>query len=248
LTGPGERPVAGAVLSSTAPLLAAAKPLDVGGLMATEGEAPDAMPASTAAGPAALAPQAAAPPAPAPLPTPLPTSLPTPVVVLSVPPPPVASSVLGAAARGAAAADDAPRLPVEPMALAIARHAVAGGQRFEIRLDPAELGRIDVRLELADDGTVKTRMIVEKAETLDLLQRDQRVLEKALAQTGFRSAEGGVEFSLRGEGGQSGSRPQDDRPRRPAPAQPAADSEPDIAPVAAARSMQGSARGLDLKV
>jgi flagellar hook-length control protein FliK len=170
------------------------------------------------------------------------------VVVLTVPPPPVASGVLGAAARGALAAGDTPRLPVEPMAIEIARHAVAGGQRFEIRLDPAELGRIDVRLDLADDGTVKTRMIVEKAETLDMLQRDQRALEKALAQTGFKASEGGLEFSLRGEGGQGGYRTPDDRPRRPAPAPLAPDSEPDIAPVAAPRALAGGARGLDLKV
>ena len=77
------------------------------------------------------------------------------------------------------------------------RHAADGHNRFQIRLDPAELGRIDVRLDLDGNGGINAKLTVERAETLDLLQRDQRSLEKALAQAGLDSAKTSLEFSLK---------------------------------------------------
>ena len=84
-----------------------------------------------------------------------------------------------------------------------------GNTRFQIRLDPPELGRIDVRLDITDTGQVNARLVVEKAETLDLMQRDQRGLERALQQAGLDSAKTNLEFSLKqnpfaGQQGQMG--------------------------------------------
>ncbi|MTI18973.1 flagellar hook-length control protein FliK [Rhodobacteraceae bacterium RKSG542] len=86
----------------------------------------------------------------------------------------------------------------------ISRQIAKGASRFEISLDPADLGRIDVSLELSKDGNVRAHLVVERPETLEALQRDARGLEKALQEAGYKSDSGGLQFSLKGEGGQNG--------------------------------------------
>ena len=83
------------------------------------------------------------------------------------------------------------------LAVTIASRARGGERQFDIRLDPAELGRIDVKLSIDEKGTATTRISVERMDTLDLLQRDSRALERALTQAGFKTDEGGLQFSLR---------------------------------------------------
>jgi chemotaxis protein MotD len=72
-----------------------------------------------------------------------------------------------------------------------------GVRRFEIRLDPPELGRIDVRLEVDRAGQATTKLTVDRPETLDLLQREARGLERALQQAGLKTDQSALEFSLR---------------------------------------------------
>ncbi len=106
-----------------------------------------------------------------------------------------------AAASAAAAAAPTPAqtaaVPVAGLAVEIAAQSNAGNSRFEIRLDPPELGRIDVRLEIDGDGHVKSRLIVERSETLDMLRRDAPQLERALQQAGLKTGDNALEFSLR---------------------------------------------------
>lgn len=87
------------------------------------------------------------------------------------------------------------------IAAEISRHVQNGVSRFEIKLNPAELGRIDVRMEVDGSGNVVARLAVERSETLDLLQRDHRALERALADAGLDSAKTELEFSLQQQGG-----------------------------------------------
>lgn len=75
-----------------------------------------------------------------------------------------------------------------------------GMSRFDIRLDPAELGRVEVRLEFRKDGEVTARLVVDRVETLALLQRDARTLERAFEQVGLRASDGGISFQLRDQG------------------------------------------------
>lgn len=101
------------------------------------------------------------------------------------------------------------QLNLPQLAFEMARQAGDGNTRFQIRLDPAELGRIDVRLDIDASGQVNAKLTVEKAETLDLMQRDQRALEKALQQAGLDGSKTNLEFSLKqnfsnGQGGQDG--------------------------------------------
>jgi hypothetical protein len=100
----------------------------------------------------------------------------------------------------------APRLtvPAEALAYEIKRHHSNGVNRFEIRLEPAELGRIDVRLEVADDGTTRAHLSADRPETLDLLQRDSRALERALQGLGLKTDRDAIAFSLRQDGAAEG--------------------------------------------
>lgn len=100
------------------------------------------------------------------------------------------------------------QLNLPQLAFEVVRQANDGNTRFQIRLDPAELGKIDVRLDIDATGKVNARLTVEKAETLDMMQRDQRGLERALQQAGLDSSKTNLEFSLKqnpfSSGGQQG--------------------------------------------
>ena len=93
---------------------------------------------------------------------------------------------------------------VQSLAARIAARAVEGGRVFDIRLDPAELGRVEVRLELGGDNSVRALLSAERADTLAELQRSARDLEKALAEAGLDLAEDGLSFSLGDDGAQPG--------------------------------------------
>jgi flagellar hook-length control protein FliK len=100
----------------------------------------------------------------------------------------------------AVSAGAAQPVPVDAIAVEIASQARAGNSRFEIRLDPPELGRIDVRLDVDREGNVKSRLVIERADTYDLLRRDQSTLERALQQAGLKTSDTALEFSLRDQG------------------------------------------------
>lgn len=92
---------------------------------------------------------------------------------------------------------------VQTLAARIAARAVEGGRVFDIRLDPAELGRVEVRLEMGADNSVRALLSAERADTLAELQRSARDLEKALAEAGLDLAEDGLSFSLSDDGAQA---------------------------------------------
>ena len=76
--------------------------------------------------------------------------------------------------------------------------AVSDGQdQISFHLRPVELGRIDVKLEFAADGRVKAQIAVDNPQTLELLQRDARGLERALSDAGVKTDTGSLSFSLR---------------------------------------------------
>jgi len=95
------------------------------------------------------------------------------------------------------AASQPAAIPLSGLAVEIAGKALAGKNRFEIRLDPPELGRIEVRLDVDHDGNVTSRLTVDRADTYDLLRRDAAGLERALQDAGLKTADNGLQFSLR---------------------------------------------------
>lgn len=89
------------------------------------------------------------------------------------------------------------------MGVEIARQISAGRQDVLVRLDPAEMGRIDVRLSFDDKGGLHTTMSADSATALDLLRRDVADLSRALSDAGIRADVSSFRFDSRGgEGGQ----------------------------------------------
>jgi hypothetical protein len=117
---------------------------------------------------------------------------------------------IGASAATSTAAAQAPAaptiaaaaaaVPIAGVAVEIAAHARAGSNRFEIRLDPPDLGRIDVRLDVDRQGNVTSHLVVERSATLDMLRRDAPQLERALQDAGLKTSADGLQFSLRDQG------------------------------------------------
>ncbi|WIJ26107.1 flagellar hook-length control protein FliK [Devosia sp. RR2S18] len=89
------------------------------------------------------------------------------------------------------------QLNLPQIAFELVRQVQDGNSRFQIRLDPPELGKIEVKLDIGQSGQINAHLTVERAETLDLIQRDQRALERALQQAGLDGAKTNLEFSLK---------------------------------------------------
>ena len=89
----------------------------------------------------------------------------------------------------------------DQVAVKLSSTAKNGGSRVSIRLNPEELGKVDVKLDIGKDGLVRAMVTAEKPETLDLLQRDARALERALQEAGLKTNGDSLDFDLRGEDG-----------------------------------------------
>lgn len=143
-------------------------------------------------------------------------------------------------------ADAARAVPVETLAVEITSRAKDGQRRFDIRLDPPELGRIDVRLEVDQKGNASTKLIVERPETLDMLQRDARGLEKALQSAGLKMDAGGLEFSLSPQTGDGRAPPER---LNPAPALFVADEDGEALAAISNQSLAARIRGgVDIRI
>ncbi len=88
---------------------------------------------------------------------------------------------------------------IEQIKVNINRSVKAGMDRVTIQLRPESLGRIEVKMELSQDGKVRAFVTVESRETLDLLQRDARGLERALQDAGLRTDSNNLHFALKSE-------------------------------------------------
>jgi flagellar hook-length control protein FliK len=139
-----------------------------------------------------------------------------------------------------------PAVPIAGLPVEIAARAQAGQNRFEIRLDPPDLGRIDVRLDIDGSGQVTSRLVVERADTLEHLRRDAAGLERALQDAGLKTGENGLQFSLRDQGFAG----RDDNSQSPATARMLV-PDPDLAPVEVAANAYGRmirTGGVDIRV
>ncbi|MBM3555268.1 MAG: hypothetical protein FJX47_06920, partial [Alphaproteobacteria bacterium] len=87
--------------------------------------------------------------------------------------------------------------PAEQVAVQIQRAMQTGKSRITVELDPAELGKVEVRLDIDRRGQVMASVVAERPDTLDMLQKDARSLEKALASAGLSADMANLNFSLR---------------------------------------------------
>lgn len=75
-----------------------------------------------------------------------------------------------------------------------------GGEALTIALDPVELGRVEVSIGQGKEAG-QVRIVAERPETLALLQRDQRELDRALNQSGLGDMARSLSFSLASDQG-----------------------------------------------
>lgn len=90
----------------------------------------------------------------------------------------------------------------------IIERADGRAQRFEVRLDPAELGRVDVRIEIGADRKVHAVLAAHDSAALSDLVRGQRALERALSGAGIDLADNGLRFELSSDSGRGNANPQ----------------------------------------
>ena len=139
-------------------------------------------------------------------------------------------------------------VPISGLAVEIAASAQSGKTHFDVRLDPADLGRIDVRIAVDRNGQVTSHLTVEKPETLSMLRQDAPQLQQALNDAGLKTGSGGLQFSLRdqSQSGQNNFNQSGGQPQR------LVISEDDTVPAAVAgRSygrMLGANGGVDIRV
>ncbi|MGH6674870.1 MAG: flagellar hook-length control protein FliK [Xanthobacteraceae bacterium] len=161
-----------------------------------------------------------------------------------------ANATTSTSAAAAPATGSDATVPLAGLAVAISARAQAGSNQFSIRLDPPELGRIDVRLDVDSSGQATAHVTVDRPDTLQLLQSQQPQLQQALDQSGLKTANNGLQFTLRdqsfaGQNGNGGGYQQNTPPR---PQLVIADAG--LAPVGTAQiySRLSLRSGLDIRV
>lgn len=90
--------------------------------------------------------------------------------------------------------------PLTQMAVHVQRAVQDGTDRLSIQLRPADLGRVDVRLEFGKEGQLRAQVMADNPYTLDLLQKDAKALERALQDVGLTTDSSSLSFSLRDDG------------------------------------------------
>lgn len=119
-----------------------------------------------------------------------------------------------------------------------------GSGRIELRLDPPELGKIEISLEITDQS-LRATLAAERPATNELLRRHSEILLAQLQQAGFT----GIDLQFAGNrAGQRGGAQPGEAPR------PAFAGDPDVPPhgdnadLPAGRVAWRTTDGLDLRL
>jgi len=143
---------------------------------------------------------------------------------------------------------------VATLAAQILRKLDSRTTRFDMELDPAGLGRVDVRLEVNAHGRVTAAMAFDNPHAAAELRGRANELARMLEQAGF-DVSGGLSFDVAGDPGQSGqnsaARDQNDTPAwRGRAFQAALDgaADADIAAGGALQVRRQLLAGVDIKI
>jgi len=99
------------------------------------------------------------------------------------------------------ASRDAAPAPMRQLAPVVVSLALGrGDDSLTVALDPGELGRVEVSIGQGKEAG-QIRIVAERPETLALLQRDQRELDRALSQAGLGDLGRSIAFSLASDQG-----------------------------------------------
>jgi flagellar hook-length control protein FliK len=86
--------------------------------------------------------------------------------------------------------------PTEQIKTHISTLKQSGEQTISVNLQPKELGKIEIKLDINNNNLHNIRIKVENAGTFDLLQKDIATLEKALADIGVKTESSQLSFNL----------------------------------------------------
>ncbi len=159
-----------------------------------------------------------------------------------------ASSTSAPAAQLTATAATGAPVPLSGLAMEIAATANSGKTRFEIRLDPAELGRIDVRIDIDRHGQMTSHLTVERPETLQMLRQDANQLQRALDNAGLSTGNAGLQFSLRDQSSQGQNDGGQSNPNAHRVVVSEEDSVPSVVAGRGYGRMLGSSGGVDIRI
>lgn len=84
----------------------------------------------------------------------------------------------------------------QQVGLEVTRAVKAGNTEFTVKLNPVELGKVTIKMAFDKDGTASLRVLAQSPETVSLLQRDMRGLERAIEAGGMKSAAADVTIEL----------------------------------------------------
>ncbi|MEW5726290.1 MAG: flagellar hook-length control protein FliK, partial [Pseudomonadota bacterium] len=141
-----------------------------------------------------------------------------------------------------------PKQVIDQISVQIAKQAKDGADTIKVQLKPVDLGRIEIKLEV-QDGRVQAHVTADSKDTLALLQKDARGLEKALQDAGLKT-EGQMTFSLAGDGqqAQGGNQANQNGARRRSRLAAAAAAGSNDNATAAEAPRTGRRSGVDIKV
>jgi flagellar hook-length control protein FliK len=95
-----------------------------------------------------------------------------------------------------AASSESPSPAQQAVSALVSLGGGQGSRQVTVRLDPPELGRLQIRLVQSKDGPAQVTVTAERSQTLDLLVRDQTRLSRALDQAGVPAEGRSVTFHL----------------------------------------------------
>jgi hypothetical protein len=86
------------------------------------------------------------------------------------------------------------------VAIHIARSPLRPHERLSIALEPAELGLVQIRIDLAEPTGPRAVIAADRPETLEMLRSESHQLERSLRDAGLDLGSAGIGFSLRQDG------------------------------------------------
>lgn len=89
--------------------------------------------------------------------------------------------------------------PAEQVGMRIENAVKTGETKITIQLEPGNLGKVDVKIEISHEGRTSVVVLADKAETLEILQKDSKALEKALNDSGLKTDSGSLSFGLKSQ-------------------------------------------------
>jgi len=121
-----------------------------------------------------------------------------------------------------------------------------GVSKISVDLNPGELGRVEVKIEVGRDGRVQGTVTADRQDTFELLQRDSRALERALQDAGLKADPQSLSFNLRGESQQGRTAPENPAARADMRETAAAEESPPPPPPSRPSNMPTGA--IDIRV